>query len=490
MRGVIVALAALLYAAAACALVTIHWMRWQTGVDTGIFTQVILNTPRGFTSAFENGSHFAVYFSPIVGLLYPLLVLWPSGLTLEYVQVALIAAVPLVLYAFVRPHVDGALAMRVGLLALLYPPLASVGIGEFHPLAFLPLLAIGLVWAADRRAWTLFGVCAILITLIQEDVLLELVILGIGSCVALLHARSGIGTLMDDAELRRDFGFACLGIGLSSLALALTYFGLIQPAYGRYGWFPLVYYGYARGGFGAVTGPPVAAPPTPAAAPIVLLFQRIGYALEAFVPLAFLPSRTGWWLLAVPGFVVVLAATSSSIWTMGSHYALLWAPWLLIAAAVGVIFVSSQAGAAVAHRWLNIAIGLCVGFLLVINPMHLRYYLRPPYPNLSAAQQALSCVPHGATLATHDEWFTHIAGENPLASGGIVDDVNYLVYADDYPDEFFRRDVKPKLDAAVANGAYKEVCTYGPVHTYRRTKNGALSRLTSTMLLPSPRLER
>jgi len=223
-----------------------------------------------------------------------------------------------------------------------------------------------------------------------------------------------------------------------------------------------------RGGFGAVTGPPVAAPPTPIAAPIVVLLQRSGYVLEAFVPLAFLPSRTGWWLLAVPGFAVVLAATSASIWTMGSHYALLWAPWLLIATAVGAIALSNGVGAAVARRWVDFAIALCIGFLLVVNPMHLRYYLRPPYPNLAAARQALACVPHGATLATHDEWFTHIAGENPLASGGIVDDVKYLVYADDYPDEFFQRDVKPKLDAALAAGRYRAVCNVGPVKTYER----------------------
>jgi uncharacterized membrane protein len=393
----------------------------------------------------------------------------PLGLTLEYVQVALIAVVPLLLFAFARAHVDEDIATRIGLLALLYPPLAAIGIGEFHPLAFLPALAIALVLAADRRAWTWFAVCAILILLIQEDVLLELAVVGIGAGIALLRARGGIGSLMQDASARRDFGFACLGIGLSSLAIAVAYFGLIQPAYGRYGWFPLVYYGYARGGIGAVAPPPVPAPPTPAATPAMLLFQRITYLLEAFVPLALMPLRTRWWLLAVPGFAIVLAATSSSIWTMGSHYALLWAPWLLVAAAIGLIALSVRAGAPAARRWAEFAIALCIGFLIFINPMHLKYYLRAPYPNLAGAQRVLACVPSGATLATHDEWFTHIAGHDLEASGGIVDGVQYLVYADDYPDEFFQREVKPQLEAALIAGRYRAICSAGPVKAYEKT---------------------
>jgi uncharacterized membrane protein len=468
----LVALATALYAAAAAVLVTIHWLRWQTGVDTGIYTQVVLNVPHGFRSAFENGSHFAVHFSPIVALLYPLLVLAPSSLTLEYVQVALIAAVPLALYGFVRPHVDEALATRIGLLALFYPPLAAVGIGEFHPLDFMPLLAIGLVWAADRGRWVWFGACALLILLIQEDVLLELAVIGAGAGVALLRARNGIGTLMQDAVKRKAFGLACLGLAVAAAALACAFFGVIQPAFGRSsGWFPLVYYGYARGGIGAVTAPPVPAPPTPAASPLVLILRRVTYLLEAFVPLALLPLRTPWWLPAVPGFVIVLAATSASIWTMGSHYSLLWAPWLLLATAVALIAISERGGRRVASRWAGVAIALCIGFLVVLNPMHLGYYLRPPYADLAAAQRVLACVPRGATLSTHDEWFTHIAGENQPVTGGAVSGVEYLVYADDYRDEFFQHDVRPKLEAAVASGRYRSVCSSARVHAYQRASS-------------------
>ena len=469
MRGArLVALATAIYAVAAGVLVTIHWSRWQTGVDTGIYTQIILNTPHGFRSAFENGSHFAVHFSPIVGVLYPLLALAPSGLTLQYVQVALIASVPLALYGFVRPHVDEALATRIGLLALLYPPLAAVGIGEFHPLAFLPVLAVGLVWSADRGRWPWCIVCALLIVLIQEDVLLELTVIGVGAGIGLLTARRGIGTLFADAGARRSFGFASVALGALAVVLALVYFSVIQPAYGRFGWFPLVYYGYARGGIGALTPPPVPPPPTPAASPPMLIAQRVTYLLEAFVPLALLPLRTWWWLLAVPGFLIVLAATSASIWTMGSHYALLWAPWLLIAAAVAAIALSKGASPNAARRWTEVALALCIGFLVLFNPMHLRYYMRPAYPDLAGAQRALACVPRGATIATHDEWFTHIAGQNAQASGGIVDSVEYLVYASDYPDEFFQREIRPKLDAVVASGRYRAVCTMGHVRAYQR----------------------
>ncbi|HME81082.1 MAG TPA: DUF2079 domain-containing protein, partial [Candidatus Eremiobacteraceae bacterium] len=460
-------LAVVLYALAAGALVTIHWVRWQTGVDTGINTQVVLGTLHGFHSTFEGGSDLAVHFSPLLAIFYPLLLVTRSGLALEYAQVALIACVPLAMYALVRPHVAEPLAVRAGLISLLYPPLATIGIGEFHILACVPLLVIGLLWAADRGRWGWFSLLAVLALAVREDVLLELAAIGLVCGIVLLRSRHGIGTLLESPQLRRTFGLALLALGGGAIAVALAYFGILQPANSRYGWYPLLYYHIgARPRSGIAALPPVPPPPNPAGTPLMATMQRFTYLCEAFVPLALLPLRTWWWLLALPGLAIVLLATSQSIRTMGAQYSLLWAPWLLIATAIALIAINSAAGSRVATRWADVALGACVFFLIFINPMHLSYYLRAPYHDLAGAKRALACVPPDASLSTHDEWFTHIAGVYPRANGNVIEGVEYLVYADDYPDPTFEREVKPKLQKALASGRLRVVCSAGQVHTY------------------------
>ena len=463
-------LTAALYALAAGALVTIHWNRWHVGVDTGVYTEIILGTPDGFRSTFENGSQLATHFSPLLGAFYPLLALTHSGLALQYAQIVLLAAAPLVLYALVRPSVDEPLAQRIGIVAVLYPPLAAAGVGEFHILSVLPFLAYGLALTAVRGAWIWFGVLACLAMLVREDVLVELVAIGGGVAFAALRAPNGPWTLFADPAQRRRLGYASLGVALAAFALVGSYLGLIQPAFSRGGWYPALYYHYGLPrGETALMSPPLMNAPLQTQAPLpVMILRRVGYVLEALVPLALLPLRTWWWLLALPGLAIVLAATSTSIWTMGAHYAFLWAPWLVLAAAVALVELRSRRGEQTARWWANAAIFCCVVFLIAFNPMHPAYYVRPSYANITDARRALACVPKDATVATHDEWFTHIAGTNRNATGDVIDGADYLVYADDYPDAAFQRQVKPALVHALSSNEFRVICTYGNVRTYKR----------------------
>ena len=45
----------------------------------------------------------------------------------------------------------------------------------------------------------------------------------------------------------------------------------------------------------------------------------------------------------------------------------------------------------------------------------------------------------------------------------------FAVYALDYPNDSFQRNVRPAVDAAVARGAYRILCRYGNVIAYERT---------------------
>src|SRR5581483_12481288 len=120
---------------------------------------------------------------------------------------------------------------------------------------------------------------------------------------------------------------AGIWLALLSAATLAIYAYVVVPHAG--GWRPSHFYTYsfANGPLQAVL-----AIFTHPAAVIAAVFTvgRLTYLLEAFAPLAFLPLRSRWSLLSVPGFAGVLLASDSIVWRMGFHYSLLWAPWLLL----------------------------------------------------------------------------------------------------------------------------------------------------------------
>ena len=52
-------------------------------------------------------------------------------------------------------------------------------------------------------------------------------------------------------------------------------------------------------------------------------------------------------------------------------------------------------------------------------------------------------MPPGARLLTHDEWFTHVALQYPAATVFFCPYVDYVVYADDFPNGYFQSEIKP-----------------------------------------------
>ena len=452
-RPLIVLGCALFVILAACAVV--RERGWTYGADTGTFVQLILDAPRGMRDALEGGSHFRYHDSPSLALLWPLLALAPRPLTLQLVQiVATLATAPL-LVALVRPYAGPRLATRLGMLALLYPPLLALGFNEFHEVGLLAPLAVGMVLAADRRAWIAFALCTAVLVGLREDVCLEVAVVGITFAL--------VGT---PAGRTRALAIAGLTAAVVALAVDAVYYVAIVPPLG--GWAPAHFYAYP------FAAGPVALLAAPFTHPLALTTAlgtvgRATYLLEAFVPLAFLPLRSRWTWLALPGFAIVLLANTGLVWRMGMHYSALWIPWLLIGAAFGVRTVARRAGERIASRWVTAAIVLSVVGLIGFNPAHPAHYLKPNYHDLAAARAAIACVPANAPFATHDEWYSAVAAQRPSATVGKTDGIAYLVYADDFDNAGFRANVVPVLHGNVVRGRYRATCTFGAVHTYERT---------------------
>ena len=128
-----------------------------------------------------------------------------TPLVLQFAQTALIGASVFPLYALARGYLAEREAARVAGFALLYPPLLAVGFTEFHEVAFYPLLALGLVWAADRARWTWFALAAVASALVREDACIVLAIAGLAlAAIGLLRRGSKAKIAGEEGLLRGE----------------------------------------------------------------------------------------------------------------------------------------------------------------------------------------------------------------------------------------------------------------------------------------------
>jgi uncharacterized membrane protein len=420
---------------------------WSYGADTGTFVQLVLDAFGGMRDGVEHGTHYRFHWSPALALLWPFLATTHSLWVLQALLAAATVACAPLLAAIAGPRLGERLAERCGFVALVYPPLVAVGFGEFRDLGLLPVLALGWWLALERRAWGWLALTALLLAGLREDVCLELALLGAGlGIVAALHG--------DRAGALAAFGSGAVGV--ASLAVYLL---VVLPRVGP--WPPSHFYDYpfAHG--------PLALLAAPFVRPLAFVTAlatvgRVTYLAEALVPLALVPLGAPLLWLAAPGFAIVLLANSGLVWRMGMHYAALWIPWLLIA------FVGGLAALRAPQRWATAALVLSAIVLVAFSPLHPAHYLRPSYHDLAAARAAVARVPPGASVATHDEWYTAISATHPGATvfGEDPPAATYLAFAEDFPSAPFRGIVLPRLRALVAREHYRLVFHRGAVAVY------------------------
>ncbi|HYL27521.1 MAG TPA: DUF2079 domain-containing protein [Candidatus Nitrosotalea sp.] len=439
---------------------------WTYGSDTGTFAQIVNDAFGGMRNGVEAGSHFRYHWSPSLALLWPLVAATKSALPLQLVQAAVTVACAPLAYAIARPYIGPRLAQTLGIVVLLYPPLLALGFDEFHELGLFTPLVLALVLAADRGRFGWFAVCAILAAGLREDADITLLVFGIVLCALGAKApREGRGLLDGTSPSPRVLSIAGASLATLSAASLAFYYGFLTPRLG--GWVPSHFYVYAfANGPLALVLAPFAHPAQ--FFPAIFTFGRLTYVLEALVPLAFLPLRSRWSLMAVPGGAIVLLANSGYVWRMGDHYAALWIPWLLIAAIMGVASLARR-GERAARGWTIAAAVLCAVFLIAFDPLHPLHYLHPYYSNLNDARRAIACVPADASLATHDEWFSAIAAQRPRATIDRAAGVDYLVYADDSANAGYQQRIRPAIAAETARGEYRVLCRFGDVTAYERS---------------------
>jgi uncharacterized membrane protein len=425
---------------------------WSYGADTGTFVQIILDAFGGMRNGVERTTHYRFHWSPALVLLWPFLAATHSLWVLQVILAAATVACAPLLSALARARgLERGIADRIGVVALVYPPLVAVGFGEFRDLGLLPALALGWWLALQRRSWAWVAVCAVLLAGLREDVCLELAIIG---------AAVGIA-----GALRRDRALAIASLGSAAVAIlsGAIYVLVVLPRVGP--WPPSHFYVYPfANGPAELLLAPLTHPLAFAAA--ILTVGRLTYLLEAFVPLAFVPFRSRLAWLAAPGFAIVLLANSGLVWRMGMHYAALWIPWLLIAFAAGIATLRRP------RRWTTVAFVLSALFLVAFNPLHPQHYLKPSYHALGDARAVLAAIPRDASVSTHDEWYTAIAADHPgaevLGTPFVGGGAEYIVFAEDFPSATFHDVLLPRLRETLACGDYHLMVRRGAVSAFKR----------------------
>ena len=182
--------------------------------DMGIFTQMFHSmraTGLPNTTLERDGllSHFAVHVSPIYYLMLPVFAVFPSAVTLELLQAAVLASAVIPLWRIARRNgFSGVVSALLCGLLLAYPAYAAGTSYDLHENVFLTPLLLWLFDCLERRRICGTVIFALLTLLVKEDAAVYVAIVGL--------------YVLLEGLLRRDRWR--LAVGGALLAGALVYF--------------------------------------------------------------------------------------------------------------------------------------------------------------------------------------------------------------------------------------------------------------------------
>ncbi|MBV8067720.1 MAG: DUF2079 domain-containing protein [Candidatus Eremiobacteraeota bacterium] len=387
-------------AAALCAIVDWRYLIFRNGVDLGIFTQVIAGVGAGFFSTAEGGvNHLLVHWSPIIVLSWPFLrAFGPVGL--NYFQAVLVAAVLFPIWGLARARFGPPAAFAIAAVAALYPILWANGVGDFHEMAFVPLLSATLVFALDRRRWALSIAAALLLACTKED---QFIVLAINGLLFTATARN-------DSQAKR-VGFSIVGL---AVGMALLYFGVVRPALNPH-------VPYLSFHFFDWTAPQASEHGVGGA-----LLARVGYVAIVLAPLAFLPCVSRYGLFLIPGFIETLASHQPLTLMPGAHYSALLTGYALAGFVDGAARLRTRS-VRLASGFVAAAAAICVYVGIFASPMEYWYFLyRFPNAHDALLERTLQRLPPRAYVGAEEEIFAHL-GLDPNASVGF-DSQPWFVY--------------------------------------------------------------
>jgi len=410
-----------------------HYTFYST-FDQGIFNQVFWNGLHGrffqsslssslSTNVVHNGEVPTVYyhrlgqhFTPALLLWLPLYALFPSAATLSVLQVMLVTAAGLVLYALARQYLAPPLAAMItvsyyGANAVIGPTLSN-----FHDLSQIPLYVFSLLLAMEKRCWWLFSILAVLILVVREDA--GVILFGVGIYLVLSKRYPQIG----------------LGLCTLSLGYMLILTNLIMPLFSEdiSRRFMIERFGQYADSQEASTLEIIWAMVTN---PLRLLgqlfspfFGKLKYLLGQWLPLAFVPavSPAAWTIAAFPLLELFLQQGQSRL-AINIRYAMTVVPGLFYGAILWWSTHPEKFKQSSFRRFWILCISLSLFFSFTSNPHRAFYFLVPesihPWVYVPLTQQwkhtvqvksLLSQIPSQASVAATTSLVPHLSSRREI----------------------------------------------------------------------------
>lgn len=393
---------------------------FMTDLDLAVRDQAIwlyshFQTPR-ITSLVPPTHVLGDHFSPINVSLTPAYWVWPDPRTLLVAQAVLIAASVVPVFVFARDRLG-----RVGayLLAVAYAAFwgisAAVGY-QFHDIAFAPLLVAFCVLFADRGRWTAYFCSLAALLLVQENMSVLVVFIGLW--------------LITGGERRR--GLITVAVGIAAYFLIT---GVLMPAFadGRFTQWTYTSFGPdLPSSLVHIAGHPWQLVTELVDEPAKR--RTLAYLFLPFLALVF-GSRLV--ILCIPLIAQQMFSARWEFWGTDFHYWLTIAPVLAMGAADGFHNLlrrlrrdrsAARTGALVAAVILAINLGLATGYPL--------WTLVKPGFSLSAtasdraAERAMSQIPENASATVPAPQLPHMSGRSEIYLLGYPSpETDYVLFA-------------------------------------------------------------
>ena len=300
--------------------------------DMGIFAQMYDNMTETFLpyTTCERGehlSHFAVHFSPVLYLLLPFCYIFKPTDVLVWGQILVVFSGVFPLWLICRKvKLSNFKSAVVSLLFLLYPAMSSGAFYDFHENAFLAPLILWTLYFIHAEKWIPTFIFALGVLTVKEDAAMYV---GFIALYVIFARKKIVKGLLLFAMTFAYFLFAMwmLMQGSEGIMLGSRYFNII---------------GY-NGGFVDLIKVALVNPALYAAESFT--YEKLLYALNMLVPIAFLPLMTrkpSRWLLIAPLFVINLITDYQYQYNLSFQYSFGSGAMLLYAAAINLADLSSS----------------------------------------------------------------------------------------------------------------------------------------------------
>ena len=456
--------------------------------DLGIYDQAVWNTAFGrpFRSTIEEpyDTLLGDHVEPVLLLISLAYRLWASPKMLLLLQTAALALGALPVYWLARDQLSAARALdrpielplagsgpasvpnwveftavALAVVYLLYPPVHSANVFEFHPSALAIPLLLFLLYFLRKRRWVLYFLCLVL-TLATKEVL-PLTTLGVG-LYALFVERQRV-------------------VGLATMLASVLWFGLVVfvviPHFSPEG--QSQYFAEFYGWLGASPGEVV----TRVLTHPELVLERLAepsslqYINRLLLPLAYVP------LLGLPTLLLAAPALLLNILS-GFYlqrlslnffqYAAAIAPFVVVAAIDGTAFLIRHLGPRLGRLWpagghgreaRPLVAGVAVGSMLILSlavqwyhgylPFSQDFYAAPRDEKVAAASALVLQVPREGIVSADLVFGPHLSHRETLYLYPSLHDATYvLVDVTNRNAPFPTRDRFEAIQALVSSGRY------------------------------------